>query len=121
MVGLPRNIACATGSSHQNSISEMGSTPITKSTLFQYSLVLLGTKIPKWFNHQSVGSSISLSVGRKVPIFPLCVALKVKLKVNVPKKYPIPTFICSIYFLINGCKGRLGSSKFLLDLKGIFL
>ena len=86
MVGLPRNIACATGSSHQNSISEMGSTPITKSTLFQYNLVLLGTKIPKWFNHQSVGSSISLSVGRKVPIFALCVALKVKLKVNVPKK-----------------------------------
>uniref|UniRef100_A0A2N9GZI8 Reverse transcriptase zinc-binding domain-containing protein n=1 Tax=Fagus sylvatica TaxID=28930 RepID=A0A2N9GZI8_FAGSY len=75
--GLPQNIVCARRSSYQASASK------TKSTV-RYDLVLPGTRIPKWFNHQSVGSSISFSVGREFPPLAFCVALKVRFK--VPEK-----------------------------------
>uniref|UniRef100_A0A2N9FRZ0 TIR domain-containing protein n=1 Tax=Fagus sylvatica TaxID=28930 RepID=A0A2N9FRZ0_FAGSY len=71
--GLPQNIVCARRSSYQASTSK------TKSTV-GYDLVLPGTRIPKWFNHQSVGSSISFSVGREFPPLAFCVALKVRFK-----------------------------------------
>uniref|UniRef100_A0A2N9HLY1 Reverse transcriptase zinc-binding domain-containing protein n=2 Tax=Fagus sylvatica TaxID=28930 RepID=A0A2N9HLY1_FAGSY len=73
--GLPQNIVCARRSSYQASASK------TKSTV-GYHLVLPGTRIPKWFNHQSVGSSISFSVGREFPPLAFCVALKVRFKVS---------------------------------------
>uniref|UniRef100_A0A2N9EXK1 Reverse transcriptase zinc-binding domain-containing protein n=1 Tax=Fagus sylvatica TaxID=28930 RepID=A0A2N9EXK1_FAGSY len=73
--GLPQNIVCARRSSYQASASK------TKSTV-GYDLVLPGTRIPKWFNHQSVGSSISFSVGREFPPLAFCVALKVRFKVS---------------------------------------
>ena len=111
MVGLPRNIACANGSSHKNSGSEMGSTSQMKSTLFQYSLVLPGTKIPKWFNHQSYGNSVSFSVGRKFPIFACCVAIKMEIQLANPLK----AVDCSLYIFINGCKARLKWHPFLLE------
>uniref|UniRef100_A0A2N9GBY6 Reverse transcriptase zinc-binding domain-containing protein n=1 Tax=Fagus sylvatica TaxID=28930 RepID=A0A2N9GBY6_FAGSY len=76
-LGLPQNIVCARRSSYQASASK------TKSTV-GYDLVLPGTRIPKWFNHQSVGSSISFSVGREFPPLAFCVALKVRFKRSFP-------------------------------------
>ncbi|XP_050277883.1 disease resistance protein TAO1-like [Quercus robur] len=94
-IGLQQNIVCARGIRHQDSDSETNfesesefelneATSETDSTwkLYDdYSLALPGSKIPKsWFNHHSVGSSISFSVGWKLPSFAFCVALKVELK-----------------------------------------
>ena len=41
-----------------------------------YDLILSGSKIPKWFNHQSVGNSISLWVGRNYQIFLCCIVFE---------------------------------------------
>ena len=79
----------------------------------RYSLALPGTTIPKWFNHQSQGSSISFSVGQKFPSFALCVALNVKRKDYVPLVSQV--FRCSIYLFINGFEERLMRCTFRLD------
>ena len=50
-VGLPRNIVCAMKSSHQYSTSES----MACKTDLTCNLALLGSKIPNWFIHQSVG------------------------------------------------------------------
>ena len=145
MVGLPQNIACVMGPSNQDSLSEMdydtskiGSTSefemdfasefemdlaskFPKDDRYSYELVLPGTTIPKWFNHQSVGSSISFSIYNnfKSSAFALCVALKVELKVNKPKRFE--NFTCSIYAFVDGCKQRLMRRKFLLDPSSSFM
>ncbi|XP_075658756.1 disease resistance protein RPS4B-like [Castanea sativa] len=79
----------------------------------EYSLALPGTKIPKWwFNHQSVGSSVSFSVGRKLPAFAICVALKLELK---DVTYRFDKFDCSIYMNIIGFERLLWSFDSSLD------
>ena len=57
-VGLPRNIVCAMRSSHQYSTSESMACKMDLTC----NLALPGSKIPNWFNHQSVGSSIYSSI-----------------------------------------------------------
>uniref|UniRef100_A0A7N2MTB3 Uncharacterized protein n=2 Tax=Quercus lobata TaxID=97700 RepID=A0A7N2MTB3_QUELO len=41
-----------------------------------YELILHGSEIPKWFNHISVGNSISFWVGRDYPKFVCCVVFE---------------------------------------------
>ena len=88
---------------------------------YSYELVLPGTMIPKWFNHQSVGSSISFSIYNEFnsSVFALCVALKVEVKVNKPKRFE--NFTCSIYALVDGCKTGLTCRQFLLDPSSSFM
>ena len=80
---------------------------------FQFGLILLGTKILKWFNHQSVGSSISFFVGLESQAFAFCVALKVELKDILANRYQ--TFHCFVYIFFNGYKKRFLSGKLYLD------
>nr|XP_023883958.1 uncharacterized protein LOC111996239 [Quercus suber] len=44
----------------------------------RYELILPGSVIPKWFNHQSVGNSISFWIGRDFPTFVCCAVLEPK-------------------------------------------
>ncbi|KAK4589580.1 hypothetical protein RGQ29_020233 [Quercus rubra] len=113
-IGLQQNIVCARGIRHQDSDSETTFESVTNSTwkLYDsYSIILPGTKIPKWwFNHQSVGSSLSFSIGRKLPSSASCVALKVELKDD-----EFRMFTCSVYMCINGFERCLVDYKFQLD------
>ena len=81
-VGLPRNIVCPRGSSHRDYASE---TEFAHKKGFSFkidgSVLIRGSKIPKWFNHQIGGSSISFSVSRKLlPSFAFCVVIQVQPK-----------------------------------------
>ncbi|XP_050275084.1 disease resistance protein RPV1-like isoform X3 [Quercus robur] len=124
-IGLQQYVICARGIQHQDSDFELESefdfdeaTSEMDSTwkLYDYySLTLPGSKIPKWwFNHQSVGSSISFSVGRTRPSFAFCVALKVELKDDMP--YEFRRFTCSVYLSINGLGRFHVANEFCLDL-----
>ena len=85
----------------------MGMNPQTSSSYIwdeirlHHSLFIIslpGTEIPKWvkLNHESDGNVISFWVGRKFPNnFLVCFALG-------PLKYP--SFACTVYLSINGCK-----------------
>ena len=103
-VGLPRNIVCPRGSSHRDYASQTDF-PHKKGFSFQIDRQVLieGSKIPKWFNHQIGGSSISFSVSRKLlPSFAFCVVIQVQSKdryeVSISGDYAVNIFV-------NGYKG----------------
>ena len=77
-LGLPQNIVCPRGSSHRDYASE---TDFARKKEFSFKfdgdVLIPGSNIPKWFNHQIVGSSISFSVGRKLPSFAFCAVMGV--------------------------------------------
>ncbi|XP_075663510.1 disease resistance protein RML1A-like [Castanea sativa] len=110
--GLPQNMVCSRGSLHQDSVLEKCGAPDLADDGFQFDLILSGTKIPKWFNHQSVGSSVSFSVSSESLAFAFCVALKIEPKV-VANRYDL--FLCSVYILFNGYKKRIYSDYHFLD------
>ncbi|KAL4637501.1 hypothetical protein ACB092_03G081500 [Castanea dentata] len=137
-LGLPQNLVCASGLRQQDSVSEMNFESESEFELDEATsetgsaselddlvlpnncnLLLPGTTIPKWFNHQNVGSSISFSVGRKFPTFALCVALKVEMKVDMP--YGSEAFHCSIHVLVNGYEKWLVFFDFSLGPSSSFL
>ena len=80
----------------------MCSAPNLADDGFQFDLVLPRTRIPKWFNHQSVGSSISFLVGSESLAFAFCVALKIELKDIVASRFE--RFFCSVYIFFKGYK-----------------
>ena len=119
MFGLPQNMVCSRGSLHQDSILEKCWAPDLADDGFHFNVALPGTKIPKWFNHQSVGSSISFSIGSESIAFAFCVALKIELKDIMASRYE--RFFCSIYIFFKGYKKRFFSSKVYLDSSSFML
>ncbi|KAL0005653.1 hypothetical protein SO802_013214 [Lithocarpus litseifolius] len=80
-VGLPRNIVCPSGSSHRDYASE---TDFAHKKGFSFKIdggvLIQGSEIPEWFNHQIGGSSITFSVSQKLPSFAFCVFIQVQSK-----------------------------------------
>ncbi|KAL4637434.1 hypothetical protein ACB092_03G076800 [Castanea dentata] len=103
-VGLPQNIECPRGSSHRDYASEMDFLH-KKGFSFEIDgeVLIQGSKIPKWFNHQIGGSSISFSVSRKLlPSFAFCVVIRVQLKDRY--KYSISGYY-AINIFVDGYNG----------------
>lgn len=115
MLQLLQNIACAYGI---DNTFEMNSS-FNMACGYQYDLVLPGTKIPKWFNHQTVGSSLSFSADLKFPGLVFCVALNVELKHIVPNR--LDMFDCYINVFVNGFEQLLTSHYINLDSSSSFL
>nr|XP_023904100.1 disease resistance protein RML1B-like [Quercus suber]XP_023904101.1 disease resistance protein RML1B-like [Quercus suber]XP_023904102.1 disease resistance protein RML1B-like [Quercus suber]XP_023904103.1 disease resistance protein RML1B-like [Quercus suber]XP_023904104.1 disease resistance protein RML1B-like [Quercus suber]XP_023904105.1 disease resistance protein RML1B-like [Quercus suber]XP_023904106.1 disease resistance protein RML1B-like [Quercus suber]XP_023904107.1 disease resistanc len=110
-VGLPQNIVCPRGSSHRDYASETDF-PHKKGFSFKIDgeVLIQGSKIPKWFNHQIGGSSISFSVSRKLlPSFAFCVVIQVQPKDRY-KHYILGYYAINIF--VDGYKG-LQSDNFL--------
>ncbi|KAL0005642.1 hypothetical protein SO802_013203 [Lithocarpus litseifolius] len=103
-VGLPWNIVCPRGSSHRDYASETDFTHKKGFLLDIDEIVLIqGSKIPKWFNHQIGGSSISFSVSRKLlPSFAFCVVIQVQSKDRF-KRYISGYYAVNIF--VDGYKG----------------
>jgi hypothetical protein len=58
---------------------EMIMGPQPSTTIYEGTLTLVpGNEIPNWFNHQSVGSSISFWIGPGFPKFALCLVFGTK-------------------------------------------
>ena len=74
-------------------------------------LALPGSKIPDWFSHQSVRSSITFSIGRNFPAMAFCVTLEVEFESYGENG----KFDCSIYSSISGCKRQHANYRLLLD------
>ena len=72
-------------------------------------ITVLGTEIPKWFNYQSVGNSISFQqVGQKFPKFAVCIAFG-------PEAH-IGECYCEVYLSINGCEKIFYDSIFMKEI-----
>ena len=77
-----------------------------------YGLRLPRIEIPKWlqFNHQRVGNSISLWVGRKFPKLAVCISFR-----------PVEAYIkgyCEVHFSINGYEWRTIGHQTELQMSG---
>ena len=76
----------------------------------RYNIIVLEKKIPKWFNHRSIGSSITFWVGPKFPTFAFCIAFHlVPLKDNYANNDKcgslcddIINWVCVVNISING-------------------
>ncbi len=64
----------------------------------EHQIIVPGNKIPKWFNHQSVESSISFWVGQEFPTLALCLALCLDPRMD-KHKY---SYVCVFNISING-------------------
>ena len=81
----------------------------------RYNIIVPEKKIPKWFNHQSIESSISFWVGPKFPTFAFCIAFRlVPLKDNYANNDTcgslcddINSWICVVNIFTNGHKRPL--------------
>uniref|UniRef100_A0A7N2R0N0 TIR domain-containing protein n=1 Tax=Quercus lobata TaxID=97700 RepID=A0A7N2R0N0_QUELO len=72
ILGLPPNISCL-GVRSDISMDPQLSRRISQRD-DEYEIILPGHDIPNWFNHQSVGKSISFWIGPEFPTFGLCLA-----------------------------------------------
>nr|XP_023874680.1 TMV resistance protein N-like [Quercus suber] len=72
ILGLPPNIPCL-GVRSDISMDPQLSRRISQGD-DEHEIILPGHDIPNWFNHQSVGKSISFWIGPEFPTFGLCLA-----------------------------------------------
>ena len=86
---------------HQDVATSLSLTPFQgfgfPKDIFQ--IILPGTEIPRWFNHQTTGNSISFLVGHKFPNFAVCIAFGLEGLMG--------KFFCHVYISINGFKKLL--------------
>ncbi len=73
-----------------------------QSSTTTYDFIVPGNEIPNWFNHQSLGSSISFWVGPVFPNFALCLVFGSK----------DDSFDCYVNISINGRKQNFTSIHF---------
>ncbi|KAK4596312.1 hypothetical protein RGQ29_014375 [Quercus rubra] len=118
-VGLPRNIVCPRGSSHRDYASEtdyVQGDPHKMGFSFQIDgkVLIEGSKIPKWFNHQIGGSSISFLVSRKLlPSFAFCVVTQVQSKDRYESTI---SGYYAINIFVDGYKGLHSRTEYFLNL-----
>lgn len=117
MIGLPPNLPPCLGVTshmligpqpHSSSTIFPASVPNAYASLSDYNSVVdgYGNEIPKWFNHQSIGNSISFLIGPEFPTIALCVAIKIE--------YDYWHYSYHVVISINGSKRLFESTMFVL-------
>ena len=71
-----------------------------EDTRCEYEIVVPGNKVPKWFNHRSIESFISFSIGPEFPTISLCLAFGLLDDV-------LYEYLCDVNISINGTKREL--------------